>query len=515
MPKTLYEEALADVRQLKEIAEQNAKTAIMEAVTPKIKKLIEQHMLEDADIDLSVEDDDVLLNLVQAPDNPADKVAVSLPDAEGMVTLNIDDLVVPTPVETAVTDISVDTNTENVELQPESITYLRKLAAMKETQLKKKSLTEDSFRKHIAALNKVINECGASNVEKIHKLVEKTEQLYGILQDSEINIKTKEEFELRLEMFYKALNLLKENNNKESDMLNEEELQLTVSGLSDETAEAMEGQAAAGELDLAVEVKPDSVDLTHELEPEAEVDVEEEEEEVEVEEEGAIYELDLTEEEDEDKALTDIKLGEVEEGYSESVQLSDDTIIEISETELKYELARMKALREADATEVVTERTSNRRRPSKPARRKPASRERTQLLEQRNKRLTENIEKLSGNLGQYKEVCDELRTKLTESNLFNAKLLFTNKILQNDKISASQKLLATERLDEAKNMRELKLIYNSLVDSMELRKNRVTESTSKARRILGSSSKTTRTASATMNESVEAQRWAKLAGLSK
>ena len=512
MPKTLYEEALADVRQLKEIAEQNAKTAIMEAVTPKIKKLIEQHMLEDADIDVSVGDDDVLLNLVQEPVPAADNMAMSLPDEDGLVTLNIDDLVVPAVEETEVADISIDTGTEDLELQPESITHLRKLAAMKETQSTKKSLTEDNFRKHLAALNRVVNECSTRDVDKIHKLVEKTEQLYGILQDSKINIKTKEDFELRLEMFYKTLNLLKENNNKESDMLNEEELRLTVSGISDETAEALEGQAEAGELELTVDVQPDSVSLTGDLEPEAEVDVEEEEEEVEVEEEGAMYELDLEGDEKEGDQLdedADEEEEVAEEGHS---KLSDDTIIEISETELKHELARMKAFRQTD---VVTERTSKRRQPSKPARRKPASRERTQLLEQRNKRLAENIEKLSDNLGQYKEVCNELRTKLTESNLFNAKLLFTNKILQNDKISATQKLLATERLDEAKNMRELKLIYNSLVDSMELRKNRVTESTSKARRILGSSSKTTRTASATMNESVEAQRWAKLAGLSK
>jgi len=39
MSKQLYEEALADVRKLKEIAEDNAKRAILEAVTPRIKDL--------------------------------------------------------------------------------------------------------------------------------------------------------------------------------------------------------------------------------------------------------------------------------------------------------------------------------------------------------------------------------------------------------------------------------------------------------------------------------------------
>ena len=52
-------------------------------------------MLEDADIDVSVGEDDVLLNLVQEPAAQANNMAMSLPDEDGLVTLNIDDLVVP------------------------------------------------------------------------------------------------------------------------------------------------------------------------------------------------------------------------------------------------------------------------------------------------------------------------------------------------------------------------------------------------------------------------------------
>ena len=36
MSKQLYEEALADVKKLKEVAEDNAKRALLEAVTPRI-----------------------------------------------------------------------------------------------------------------------------------------------------------------------------------------------------------------------------------------------------------------------------------------------------------------------------------------------------------------------------------------------------------------------------------------------------------------------------------------------
>ncbi|MEK6830282.1 MAG: hypothetical protein AABY15_09265, partial [Nanoarchaeota archaeon] len=105
-----------------------------------------------------------------------------------------------------------------------------------------------------------------------------------------------------------------------------------------------------------------------------------------------------------------------------------------------------------------------------------------------------------------------LKEKLVEMNLFNAKLLYTNKLLQSDNVTPKQKLVVAKRLDDAKNLREVKLIYNSLVDSMKVRK-RINESTSSKGQLLGSSSKVTRPAfAANLNESVELQRWAKLAG---
>ena len=42
----IFEEALADAKKLKEVAEANAKKAILESVTPRIKEFIEQQILE-------------------------------------------------------------------------------------------------------------------------------------------------------------------------------------------------------------------------------------------------------------------------------------------------------------------------------------------------------------------------------------------------------------------------------------------------------------------------------------
>ena len=44
MSKQLYEEAIADVKKLKEIAEDNAKRAVIEAVAPRIRELIEKEI---------------------------------------------------------------------------------------------------------------------------------------------------------------------------------------------------------------------------------------------------------------------------------------------------------------------------------------------------------------------------------------------------------------------------------------------------------------------------------------
>ena len=42
----LFEEAIADAKKLKEVAEENAKKAILESVTPQIREFIEEQLLE-------------------------------------------------------------------------------------------------------------------------------------------------------------------------------------------------------------------------------------------------------------------------------------------------------------------------------------------------------------------------------------------------------------------------------------------------------------------------------------
>jgi hypothetical protein len=103
-----------------------------------------------------------------------------------------------------------------------------------------------------------------------------------------------------------------------------------------------------------------------------------------------------------------------------------------------------------------------------------------------------------------------LREQLEEVNLFNAKLLYVNKLMQNRDLTPRQQRAIVESLDAAKSVREAKLLYTSLTESLKSKSGTMTEG-----RILGSSSRSTRSASpaASLNESVEVDRWAVLAGI--
>ena len=103
----IYQEAIVEAKQLKEMAEQNAKNKIIEAITPRIRKLIEQELVDveeediadlvvgDAELeDLSpvVDDDEEALDLsmLSAP-APAPELAPKIKiDVAGDVNLELE-----------------------------------------------------------------------------------------------------------------------------------------------------------------------------------------------------------------------------------------------------------------------------------------------------------------------------------------------------------------------------------------------------------------------------------------
>jgi hypothetical protein len=60
---------------------------------------------------------------------------------------------------------------------------------------------------------------------------------------------------------------------------------------------------------------------------------------------------------------------------------------------------------------------------------------------------------------------ETLRTQLAEVNLLNAKLLYVNKLFKANNLTEAQKLKVVETLDEATNVKEAKLVFNTLKES--------------------------------------------------
>ena len=89
MGTNLYQEAIAEARQLREMAEQNAKNKIIDAVTPKIRSLIEQELLHEEDMEVEDQDVDSLDSLPMQPPEGDDAEAPMAPAPEPM-TLDLD-----------------------------------------------------------------------------------------------------------------------------------------------------------------------------------------------------------------------------------------------------------------------------------------------------------------------------------------------------------------------------------------------------------------------------------------
>ena len=106
-----------------------------------------------------------------------------------------------------------------------------------------------------------------------------------------------------------------------------------------------------------------------------------------------------------------------------------------------------------------------------------------------------------------------LKDKINEVNLLNAKLLFSNKLFRNGNLNEDQKMRVIETFDRANSVREVKLVYSTLAESMKSLK-----STSKKKSMTeGLASKSTRSTKPSKNAIVESNnfsdRMRKLAGL--
>jgi len=79
---------------------------------------------------------------------------------------------------------------------------------------------------------------------------------------------------------------------------------------------------------------------------------------------------------------------------------------------------------------------------------------------------SEKMAALEKELAEYRTALKLVREKLNEVNLLNAKLLYTNKILHKEGLSNEQKVMVVENFDRASTVREVKMVYTVLVETL-------------------------------------------------
>ena len=112
-------------------------------------------------------------------------------------------------------------------------------------------------------------------------------------------------------------------------------------------------------------------------------------------------------------------------------------------------------------------------------------------------------------MDEMKKEIEELRSDLHETNLLNAKLLYTNKIFRAKNLKEAQKVKVLEAFDKASNVKEVKLIFETLNEGM------VNKTATPIKENLGRASKAAGVAPKQTIVEVDSQvaRWQKLAGL--
>ena len=108
--------------------------------------------------------------------------------------------------------------------------------------------------------------------------------------------------------------------------------------------------------------------------------------------------------------------------------------------------------------------------------------------------VEETVEEMEMENGSedFKEEIEELRAELNEVNLLNAKLLYANKIYTSKNLSESKKLNVLKAFDKAETVKEAKIVYESLNQSLDTKfkpKSNISEIKSMASKSAGVSNK--------------------------
>jgi hypothetical protein len=470
MSNNIFEEAIADAKKLREVAEDNAKKAILEAVTPKIREFIEGQLLEGNSIKNSIEENDSF----------NEEVVLDESSLSSLVNMLGGD------------------------------TILNALEESKDTD------TSDALFKSV---NTAVSSLDDRQREKLLEIANKINQNIDNLSESNINnkdVRKREKTKMANKYYEVDLEALREEIQNELSNI-EEEAELKPEDMygEDMHAEDMHGEAEDFGLDEEINSMLAELKLVLDLGEDIEEDELPEDLRGLVEEEEAGDEEEDIEIGDEDELAGEEEL-EAPPADEEDFQIPLDETYDIDPNMLKQELLRIrKQIREGKMDHSFGGKGPKKLGVKKSFGGGSEGQDAFVNPPQLNK-LNEALRKqrrqnraLNEKLNKYRGAVQTLREQLEDLNLFNAKLLYVNKLLQNKSLSESQKKSVIKALDEAKTLSEAKSLYSSLTETFS----RGTKKTLSESRHMGSSSRTTSSAASTNKSSSEVSRWQMLAGL--
>ena len=498
----LFEEAIADAKKLKEVAEENAKKAILESVTPQIKEFIESQLLEEtSEGDMCEQcgkpmsegdhdhdhDEDVLEEEVYL-DESALASLVNLIGEENLDSLNESKTqeALFSAVKGAVTSMNDDQREQLLNLShrlDESADYL--------SSKKGETMSRKYYEVDLRALRESLAE----------EETEKNEYMY-----EEEEGEGEDEANELAELYEQFSTLLEQD---------EEEDMGDMEGMEDmddmEDMEDMEGEAGGESIPMSL--ARDAIqelidDLGIDLEGGAEAGADEE----------PAPEFDFGD------------MGDEEGAEGEEEQL--DEVFNVDPRVLRQEINRIKKLvREGKMDHHfggkgggkagvdgafggkgkykagVKNAFGGGSEGQDPFTNPPQLNKLNEAIRNLRRQNRAQSEKLN----KYRGAVNSLREQLEDLNLFNAKLLYVNKLLQNKSLNESQKKSVIKALDEAQSLQEAKSLYTSLTETFRGGKGQKTISES---RVFGSSSRPTTSAqSNATSTNAELGRWQRLAGL--
>jgi hypothetical protein len=354
MGKTLFEEALADMRQLKELAESNAKQSIIDDVTPRIKQLIESQLLGESEEDNSDEEDE---NEEILHDEQVDEVGAlgvsppgSLGDAVEFLTgKQAAQDSGEQPEEPEITEENED-NDDGYEVDESVVKSLAALSGISN------NVNENKLELNIYRLVDKVNSFLTMNenskhskdfIVQINNTIHDVEDMYSYLKETD-NFQRKGILLNKISNCHEILNGIKETKMRMKDLLKgalreDKDVSLKISGLPDDvdldnlSIQLVTDEAGEEAGELPAEVAPEAPEGAEGVEAAAPGVAPEEGTHMDEMGPGSgVMSM------DDDDLDEDLDMSSDEDEEEDEEDLDDDDVVEVVESMLRKEIKRLK-----------------------------------------------------------------------------------------------------------------------------------------------------------------------------